>query len=159
MKIMVPYPSATEEQLIVDRMGVDPPVAEQVLSPLELVRLQDVARHVHVDPAVAEYAVRLVRATRDPGAHDLPALEGRVSCGASPRASLGLVAAGRALALLRGRGFLQPQDVFDVAFEVLNHRIVLSYEALADGLDTAEVIRQVVSTVRAPMAVHQRAAG
>jgi len=159
MRIVVPYPSAAEERMIVERMGVDPPVAEQVLTPLELIRLQDVARHVHVDPAVAEYAVRLVRATRDPAAHELPALEGRVACGASPRASLGLVAAGRALALLRGRGFLQPQDVFDVAFEVLNHRIVLSYEALADGLDTAEVVRQVVSTVRAPMAVHHRAAG
>jgi MoxR-like ATPase len=159
MKIVVPYPSAAEEQHIIERMGVEPPVAEQVLTPTELVRLQDVARHVHVDPAVAEYAVRLVRATREPAAHGLPGLEGGVACGASPRASLGLVAAGRALALLRGRGHVQPQDVFDVAFEVLNHRIVLSYEALADGLDASEVVRQVVSTVHAPMAVHQRAAG
>jgi MoxR-like ATPase len=159
MKVLVPYPSATEEQLIVERMGGLAPVPRRVLTPTELVRLQGVARQVHVDPAVAEYAVRLVRATRDPAAHGLAALEGRIACGASPRASIGLVAAGRALALLRGRGHLDPQDVFDVAFEVLNHRILLSYEALADGLDAVEVVRQVVSTVPAPMAVHHRAAG
>src|SRR5690606_6192011 len=122
------------------------------------VRLQQVARHGYVDPAVVEYAVRLVLATREPAAHGLPQFEGKIACGASPRASLGLVAAGRALALLRGRSYTVPQDVFDVAFEVLNHRIVLSYEALAEGLDAVEVVRQVVSTVPAPALAPRQAA-
>jgi len=157
-KILMPYPTAQEELEIVHRMGVDPPQPEQVFSPGDLVRLQQVARHGYVDPAVVEYAVRLVLATREPAAHGLPQFEGKIACGASPRASLGLVAAGRALALLRGRSYTVPQDVFDVAFEVLNHRIVLSYEALAEGLDAVEVVRQVVSTVPAPALAPRQAA-
>ena len=107
---------------------------------------------VHVAPAVADYAVRLVLATREPAAaHGLPELAELVSWGASPRASLGLVAGGRALALMRGRSYVLPQDVFDVAPDVLRHRLVPSYEALAQGLSVEQLLARLLSTVHAPV--------
>ena len=112
---------------------------------------------VFVDRGVVDYAVRLVLATRDPG--QLRPGRPRPSSspyGASPRASLGLVAAGRALALLRGRGYVLPQDVFDVAPDVLRHRLVLSYEALADGVDADHVLARVARHRPAPRASRRR---
>jgi MoxR-like ATPase len=99
---------------------------------------------------VQEYAVNLVVATREPGRFGRSDLEPMITYGASPRASLGLVAAGRALALLRRRSYVLPQDVFDVAPEVLRHRLVLSYEALAEGIDVERILAQLLSTVVAP---------
>jgi MoxR-like ATPase len=151
MKIVVPYPSHQEELEIVRRMGGVPPVATQVASPEDIEALQAAARDVYVDPAVVDYAVRLVLATRDPGAHGITDLVGKVSCGASPRASLGLIAAARALALIRGSTYVTPQEVFDVGFEVLQHRLLLTYEALADGLEPTDVARRVLSSVIAPV--------
>jgi MoxR-like ATPase len=151
MKIVVGYPSALEEAQIVARMGVRPPHAEQVLSLDHLVALQDATDRVQVAPSVADYAVRLVLATREPAEHGLPDLAELVSWGASPRATLGLVAAGRALALLRGRSYVVPQDVFDVAMDVLRHRVVPSYEALAQGVSVEEILARLLSTVPAPI--------
>jgi MoxR-like ATPase len=151
MRVVVPYPSIDEEKEVVRRMGGIPPTASQVLAPGDIERLQAAARDVYVDPAVLDYAVRLVMATREPSQHGLLELADRIGCGASPRASLGLVAAARALALLRDQTYVTPQEVFDVAFEVLNHRIVLSYEALADGTDPADIVRQILATVYAPV--------
>jgi MoxR-like ATPase len=150
MKIIVDYPTPVEELEIVRRMGVDPPTAEQVITPDELARLQGIAAHVYVDPGVIDYAVRLVLATRQPELHGLAHLRPFIAFGVSPRASLGLVAAGRALAFLRGRGYVVPQDVFDVAPEVLRHRLVLTYEALADGVMVDDVVAHVLGTVIAP---------
>lgn len=150
MKINVGYPSATEEAEIVRRMGVRPPRAHQVLSPEELVRLQEAADDVFVDRAVVDYAVNLATATREPTIFGLGDLDELISHGASPRASLGLVAAGRAMALLRGRSYVLPQDVFDVAPEVLRHRLILSYEALARDLVPDQIVARVLSTVPAP---------
>jgi MoxR-like ATPase len=151
MKVVVGYPTALEEAQIVARMGVRPPHAEQVLSLDRLVALQDAADRVQVAPSVADYAVRLVLATREPAKHGLPDLTELVSWGASPRATLGLVAAGRALALLRGRSYVVPQDVFDVAMDVLRHRVVPSYEALAQGVSVEEILARLLSTVPAPI--------
>jgi MoxR-like ATPase len=151
MRVIVPYPTADEEKEIVRRMAGGVPAAHRVFEPGDLVALQAAVREVYLDPAVLDYVVRLVMATRSPAEHGLPDLVPLIGCGASPRASLGLVAAGRALALLRGQSYVTPQDVFDVAFEVLNHRIVLSYEALAEGIESAEIIRRVLSTVYAPV--------
>jgi MoxR-like ATPase len=150
MKIVVGYPSAAEEVEIVGRMGVDPPRASQVLASGDLRRLQALADDVFAHRAVIDYAVRLVLATRSPAEHGLPELAGAIAFGASPRASLGLVAAGRALALLRGREYLLPQDVVDCAADVLRHRLVLSYEALADGVDVENVLERLVATVAQP---------
>jgi len=134
----------------VHRMGVDPPHAKQVLTPDDLQRLQKAADSIYVDHGVVDYAVNLVMATRAPSTHGLPELDELISYGASPRASLGLVAGARAIALLRGRTYALPQDVFDVAPDILRHRIVLSYEALAQGLGVEHVLVRVLSTVPAP---------
>ncbi len=150
MKIVIGYPSPAEEIEIVHRMGVHPPHAEQVLGLDDLLALQDLADDVYVDHGVVEYAVSLVLATRHPGQFGLPELEDLLAFGASPRASLGLVAGARALALLRGRTYALPQDVYDVAPDVLRHRLVPSYEALAQGLTVEHLMTRLLSTVPAP---------
>jgi MoxR-like ATPase len=150
MKVIVGYPSAHEEIEIVNRMGVDPPSAEQRLGLDRLKELQAASDRVYIDHGVVRYAVDLVTATREPGAHGMPELGELISYGASPRASLGLVAGGRALALLRGRSYAIPQDVFDIAPDVLRHRLVLSYEALAQDVNIDHVLARLLSTVPAP---------
>ena len=149
-KIIVDYPTVEEEREIVYRMGVTAPVPEQVLTPDELVRLQDVASGVFVHHALVDYVVRLVLATRSPADHGLSDVAGWVSYGASPRASLGIVAAARALGLVRGRDYVLPQDVVDVVPDVLRHRLVLSYDALADGVPVDHIINRVLQTVPLP---------
>jgi MoxR-like ATPase len=150
MKIVIGYPTAGEEVEIVYRMGVDPPEPSEVLSLEDLERLQTAADQVYVDRAVVDYAVTLVLSTRYPENYTLSDIAPLLTYGASPRASLGLVAAGRALALMRGRSYVLPQDVFDVAPDVLRHRLVLSYEALAQGVSADQILVRVLSTVPAP---------
>ncbi len=150
MKVIVGYPTPAEEVAIVERMGVRAPVPRQILDAGLVKRLQEAADSVYVDRGVIDYAVNLVLATREPatfGMHDLGEL---IGFGASPRASLGLVRAGRALALLRGRTYALPQDVFDVAPDIMRHRLVLSYEALARDVTADHVLARVLSTVPAP---------
>src|SRR6185312_3084413 len=149
-KIVVEYPTAEEEREIVYRMGVTPPVPHEVLSPDELTRLQGVASKVFVHHALVDYVVRLVLATRTPAEHGLTDVAGWVAYGASPRASLGIVAAARALALVRGRDYVLPQDVVDVVPDVLRHRLVLSYDALADAVPLDHIITRVLQTVPLP---------
>ena len=150
MKVLVDHPNAREEAEIVRRMSVDPPRANQVLSPETLVELQRCADDVFVHDAVLDYAVRLVLSTREPNEHGLDDVADHIAHGASPRATLALVAAGRALALLRGRRYALPQDVYDVARDVLRHRVLLSYEAVADGVDVEQIVERIVRTVLAP---------
>ena len=150
LKILLDYPTPAEEVEIVFRMGVEPPVPSQVLDPATIQRLQHAAAHTYCDRAVVDYAVSLVMASRNPTAYALGDIAPYITFGASPRASLGLVAAGRALALMRGRSYTTPQDVYDVAPDVLRHRIVLSYEALAQGLEADQVLTRILSTVPAP---------
>ena len=151
MKVVVGYPTAAEEAQIVARMGADRPVAQQVLSLEQLEQLQRACDAVHVAPAVADYAVRLVLATREPAEFGLPELTELIAWGGSPRATLGLVSGGRALALMRGRSYVLPQDIFDVAPDVLRHRVVPSYEALAQGLSVEQLLARLLSTVHAPV--------
>jgi MoxR-like ATPase len=158
MKIVVGYPTGAEELAIVQRMSVNPPVPNQMLSPERLLTLQQAVDEVFVHHAVADYAVRLVLATRQPAAFGLPDVGGLLAFGASPRATLGLVAAGRALALMRGRDYVLPADVHDVGRDVLAHRMVLTFDALADGVDPIEIIDRVLATVPPPrVAPHQDA--
>src|SRR5690242_2534829 len=160
MKIVVDYPTAAEEREIIYRMGGEPPVANPVITTDELTRLQVTASRVFVHHAIVDYVVRLVLATRTPAQHGMPDVAQWVSYGASPRASLGLIAAGRALALLRGRDYVLPQDVLDVALDVLPHRMVLSYDAIADGITAAHAVGRVLQTVQLPqVAPRQRATG
>jgi len=150
MKVVIDYPTPAEEVAIVHRMGVTPPIPTQVLDPERLRAMQDDADRVYVDRGVVDYAVNLVLATRIPSNFGLPDLDEFIGYGASPRASIGLVRAGRALALLRGRSYALPQDVFDVAPDVLRHRLVLSYEALARDLTPDHLLARILSTVPAP---------
>jgi MoxR-like ATPase len=160
MKIAVDYPSAAEEREIIYRMGVEPPTAAQVLDTADLLRLQATSSRVFVHHAIVDYVVRLVLATRRPGDSGMPDVAAWVSYGASPRASLGLIAAGRAMALLRGRDYVLPQDVLDIAVDVLAHRLVLSYDAVADGVPAAHIVRRILQTVPLPqVAPRQRANG
>jgi MoxR-like ATPase len=160
MKIAVDYPSAAEEREIIYRMGVAPPSANAVLSTDDLKRLQNTASRVFVHHAIVDYVVRLVLATRNPQQYNLPDVAQWISYGASPRASLGLVAAGRALALMRGRDYVLPQDVLDVAVDVLAHRLVLSYDAVADGVPAPHAVRRLLQVVPLPqVAPRQRAGG
>jgi MoxR-like ATPase len=150
LKIDMGYPSGVEELTILARMGVDPPVPAPMLDPDRVTALQRAADRVFVHHATAEYAVRLVLATRDPAAHGLPDVAAALQFGVSPRATLGLVAAARALALLRGRGYVLPGDVTDVAPDVLAHRLVLNYDALADAVPPRSLVDRVLAAVRPP---------
>jgi MoxR-like ATPase len=153
MKVTVDHPTMAEELEIVRRMAVHRPVAEQVLGLDELQALQAQVDDVFVHHAVAEYAVRLVMATRDPGPWGVPELAAHIAHGASPRGSLGLVQAGKALALLRGRDYVKPNDISDLAVEVLAHRLVLTYDALADDVTAKSIVRRVLEVVEAPVVV------
>jgi MoxR-like ATPase len=150
MKILVDYPTPLEEREIVRRMGASPPHAEQVLDAEALLAIQRLVDDVFLHNAVLDYAVQLVHATRAPHEYGLDHLASHIAFGASPRASLGLVAAGRAMALLRGRNYVLPQDVIAIAPEVLRHRIVLSYEALAEGVEPDRVIGEVLGVIPVP---------
>nr|WP_228713997.1 MoxR family ATPase [Prauserella endophytica] len=150
MKVFVDYPSELDELGILYRMGTRRPVARRVLDPETVLRLQEQARDVYVHHALAEYVVRLVMATRKPEQAGLPELAPVLAFGASPRATLGLVAAARALALLRGRDYVLPGDIQELAVDVLAHRLVLSFDALADGVAAEDVVRRIVTTLPVP---------
>ena len=150
MRVEVHHPTMVEEMEIVRRMTVSPPVADQVLSLDELIALQEGVDDVFVHHAVGEYAVRLVMATREPDRWGLPALKPLIAHGASPRGSLGLVRGAKALAVLRGRNYVLPVDVADLAVDVLAHRLVLTYEALADEVTAVSIINQVLAAIDAP---------
>ena len=149
MKISLDHPSAQEELTILDRMSVSPPVPEQVLTLEELIDLQRKADEVFVDRSVSQYAVDLVQCTRYPDRFALDDLSTVIGLGASPRATLNLIRGARAMALLRGRTYATPQDVFDVAPEVLRHRLLLTYDALARDITPDHVVQRILATVPA----------
>ncbi|AFR48959.1 AAA family ATPase [Gordonia sp. KTR9] len=149
-KVLVDYPSVEEEREIVYRMGNVPPTASQVLDPEAMLRLQRTAANVFVHHALVDYVVRVINATRRPAELGLNDVASWLSYGASPRATLGIVAAARALALVRGRDYVIPQDVVEIMPDVLRHRLVLSYDALADEIDADQVIARVLQTVGLP---------
>ena len=151
LKVLVGYPSATEEFVIVERMtGKLDPVA-QVLSTASLLELQRNADAVYVDPALMEYAVRLATATRAPQAHGMPELQHYITYGASPRASINLILTARALAYVRGRDYAIPQDVVDMARDVMRHRLVLSFEALSDNVSADDVLTTILQKIPVPV--------
>jgi MoxR-like ATPase len=156
MRVVVDYPTGEEELAILYRMGSGRPTARPVLDPPQVRQLQQAAREVFVHHALAEYAVRLVLATRDPAGHGLPDVAAQVAYGASPRATLGLVAAARALALLRGRDYVLPEDIRELAGDVLAHRLVLSFDAVADGLSVEQVVGRIVEAVPVPHVAPQQ---
>ena len=157
-KVVVDYPSPEEEREIIYRMGVTPPEAKPILEPAELIRLQKVAAGTFVHHALVDYVVRVIAATRKPLDFGMPDVASWISYGASPRASLGIIAAARAVALIRGRDYVVPQDVVEVIPDVLRHRLVLSYDALADEISPEDVVKRVLQTVGLPQVAPQAVA-
>ncbi len=150
MKVLVGYPSEEEEVVIVQRVTGAAAVVSAVASTEEIAALQRECRTAYVDPSLVQYAVRLAAATRHPDRYGLANLVKYVSFGASPRASIHLIECARALAYLRGRHYVLPEDVTDLAPDVLRHRLVLSYEALADAQSADGLIQRVMQKISPP---------
>ncbi|MBA3266134.1 MAG: AAA family ATPase [Nocardioidaceae bacterium] len=150
LKVDVEHPRGREEFEILRRMSVSPPTANQVLSPALIRELRTAADRVFLHNLVAEYIVRIVLATRSTSEFQLPELDQVIELGVSPRATLGLAAAGRAMALMSGRDYVLPQDVAKVARDVMAHRIMLTFDAAADGVNPRAVVDRVVSTIAPP---------
>ena len=150
MKVLVGYPSATEEFVVVERALTRPAVLARIIDPPALAGLQEAADQVYVDPSLIEFAVQLTAASRDPSRAGLPDLARYVTYGASPRSSISLVLAARALAYLRGREYAVPEDLTDLALDVMRHRVVLSYEALSDDVTADEILSKILANVPVP---------
>ena len=150
MKVLVGYPSEQEEFVIVERVTGPAIDVTAVATTEQLSALQSTCREVYVDPQLVQYAVRLVTATRDPERFGAADLARYITFGASPRATINLIEGARALAFLRGREYALPEDVTDLAPDVLRHRLVLSYEALSESRTADEIVARVMQAVRAP---------
>jgi len=150
MKVLVGYPTDEEEFVIVERVTGPAVTVAPVASTEQLAELQRECRKGYVDPSLMQYAVRLVSATRQPERHGIKDLARYLTFGASPRATIHLIEGARALAFLRGRDYVLPEDVTDLVPDVMRHRLVLSYEALAEGRSADDLIRTVMNHVAAP---------
>src|SRR5690606_9019312 len=158
LKVLVGYPSPTEEFVIVERMTAALQSVQQVIDTEQLAALQAAADTVYVDPSLMEYAVKLVAATCRPAAVGLGELAPYVSFGASQWSPINLILAGRALAFVRGRPYALPQDVRELALDVIRHRLVLSYEALAESVSADDLLKRIVDAVPVPeVPLHERA--
>lgn len=161
MKVLVGYPSEEEEVVIVNRVTGPQVSVSPIATPEHLAGLQEECRKVYVDPGLIQYAVRVVAATRKPETYGLADLGRYVSFGASPRATIGLIEGARALAFLRGRDYALPEDVIDLVPDVLRHRLVLSYEAMSDGVTADQLITRIsqgLPVPERPLESHVRAA-
>ena len=156
MKVVVGYPSPTEEFVIVERAISPDPLTQAIVNPKRLLELQALIEKVYVDPALIEYSVRLANATRQPAEVGLADLTRYVSFGASPRASINLILAARALAFIRGRDYVVPHDVTELVLDVLRHRLVLTYEALSDDVTADDVLTKVMAALPVPDAPQRR---
>jgi MoxR-like ATPase len=151
LKVLVDYPSPTEEFVIVERMTSALVEAQKVLTTDQLVELQKKVDQVYVDPSLMEYAVKIVTATRKPKDVGEGDLARYIMFGASPRASIYLILTARALAFVRGRGYVLPQDVLDMALDVIRHRLVLSYEALSDNISSDDLLTKILDRIPIPV--------
>ncbi|MEJ8838529.1 AAA family ATPase [Ramlibacter sp. AN1133] len=150
MKVLVDYPTDDEEFVIVQRVTGPAVDVAAVATTDQLAQLQRECRQVYVDPSLVQYAVKLVSATRTPERHGLKELSRFITYGASPRATINLTEGARALAMLRGRGYALPEDMTDLVPDVLRHRVVLSYEALSEGLSSDAVVQKIMAKIPPP---------
>jgi MoxR-like ATPase len=150
MKVLVDYPTEEEEFVIAQRVTGPAVEVQAVADTATLAALQRECRAVYVDPSIVSYAVRLVSATRDPARYELPELKALITYGASPRATISMIEGAKALAMMRGRRYVLPEDVSDLVPDVMRHRLVLSYEALAEGRSADDIIRAVMAKVPVP---------
>ena len=158
IKVLIGYPSEMDEFVIVERMTAPREATAPVLTTDRLIELQRETDKVYADPVLMEYAVRIAYATRKPKEYGLEGIAKYVTYGASPRASINLILAGRALAFVRGRSYVLPQDVLDLALDVLRHRLSLSYEALSDNVTGDDVVKQILDRIPLPtVPLHEHA--
>jgi MoxR-like ATPase len=151
LKVKVNYPSRNEERLIIDRMtGTTLPVVRPVISPADVLHARETVRQIYVDDKIKEYVLDLVLATRHPGNNGLGDLNSLINYGASPRASIYLVAAARAHAFLKGRGFVTPEDIKQIAPDVLRHRVIVTYEAEAENISTDHIVKRILDHTDVP---------
>jgi MoxR-like ATPase len=158
IKVLVGYPNPTEEFVIVERMTGMLQAMQKVLTTNQLLDLQHQTDRVFVDPALIEYAVRIVTATRNPAEVGLKDIQRYIMFGASPRASINMILTARALAFVRGRDYVLPQDLTDMTHDVIRHRLVLSYEALSDNVTPDELISKIIDRIPIPVVpLHEHA--
>jgi MoxR-like ATPase len=150
LKVVIGYPSHDEELTVVQRQLVQAPELRQALSLEDLAALQRATTEIYVDPSLVSYAVDIATVTREPAAHGLPDLEEYIAYGASPRGPISLVQGARALALIRGREYALVEDLQALAKDALRHRLVLSYQALAEEVSPDTILDEVLATVAAP---------
>jgi MoxR-like ATPase len=150
MKVLVDYPTDEEEFVIVERVTGPAVAVSAVATTEQLASLQHECRRVYVDPSLVQYAVRLVSATRTPEKHGLKEMDKYITFGASPRATINLTEGARALAMLRGRTYALPEDMTDLVPDVMRHRLVLSYEALSEGLTPDALVAKIMAKIPAP---------
>ena len=151
LKVVVSYPKKEEERQIIRMNNVGEfPKASPVLKPEDIVRAREVVKEVYMDEKIEKYIVDIVYATRTPKDYNLANLEGLISYGASPRASISLAAAAKAYAFIKRRGYVIPEDVRAVCYEVLRHRIGLTYEAEAENMTTDQIISEIINAVEVP---------
>lgn len=151
LKVLVGYPSPNEEFVIVERMTGAWTDVQKVLTTDQLIELQKKTDQVYVDPSLIEYSVKMVGATRNPKDVGLADLQRYIMFGASPRASINLILTAKALAFVRGRSYVLPQDVLDMALDVIRHRLVLSYEALSDNISSDELLTKILDRIPLPV--------
>jgi len=150
MKVLVDYPTEEEEFVIAERVTGPAVDINAVADTFQLAALQRECRNVYCDPSLMQYAVRLVSATRRPVKYDLPDLAKYLTYGCSPRATIGLIEGAKALAMLRGRKYVLPEDMVDLVPDVFRHRLVLSYEALAEDMTPDAVVQRLLKKMPAP---------
>jgi MoxR-like ATPase len=151
MKVLVDYPSESDEFVIVERMTGVLAAVKPVVTTEQLIDLRHETEKVYVDPSLMQYAVRLANATREPGRFGIADIAKYIMYGASPRASINLIVSARALAFVRGRNYVIPQDVIDMSLDVMRHRLVLSYEAMSDGVNSDNLLKRILERIPVPV--------
>ena len=151
LKVKVDYPSRAEERIIIDRMtGTHLPIVNPVISPVDIMHAREMVQQIYVDDKIKEYVLDLVLATRQPGKNGLSDLNMLINYGASPRATINLILAARAHAFLKGRGFVTPEDIKQIAPDILRHRIITSYEAEAESISSDHIVQRILDHTDVP---------
>lgn len=151
LKVLVDYPTRAEERLIIDRMtGATLPMINPVVTPAQILQARETVKRIYVDDKIKEYVLDLVITTRQPGSNGLRDLNNLINIGASPRASISLITAARAHAFLNGRGFVTPEDIKEMAPDVLRHRVITTYEAEAENINSDQIVRRILDYTNVP---------
>ncbi|MDQ7798274.1 MAG: MoxR family ATPase [Candidatus Edwardsbacteria bacterium] len=151
LKIKINYPTKEEEKEIVERIAVQgEPSIKPVITPAEIIKARELCQEIYIDQKIKDYIIDLIFATREPEKYGLSELKGMIRFGASPRASINLTTTARALAFLKRRGFVIPEDIKELAADILRHRIILSYEAEAEDVTTDDIIQKILAGVEVP---------